>query len=104
MPTTYKNTSLYKGVPQRSLFVNYLDRLDAKPIVANTNDLQIIISHEQALRPDLLSNELYGTPEMWWIFPLRNPDILIDPIYDFVAGKEIAAPTKQRAFSLLGRG
>ena len=43
-------------------------------------------------RPDLMSQNEYGTPRLWWVFAVRNPDKLIDPIQDFVAGLEIYIP------------
>jgi hypothetical protein len=46
-------------------------------------------------RPDLLAHELYGTVRLWWVFALRNPDLLIDPIEDFASGLSIYIPTKE---------
>lgn len=103
MVTNYKDTSIFNGVPQRSFFVDYLDSSNATIIQSDVNDSTIIISHTHNLRPDLLSNELYGTPDLWWVFTLRNPDLLLDPIYDFITGKEIKIPTSERVFGLLGR-
>jgi len=102
MVTNYKNTSMFKNVPQRSFYVEYLDSSNAIVISPDVNDITIIISHTHNLRPDLLSNEIYGTPDLWWIFTLRNPDSLLDPIYDFTTGKEIKIPTSERAFGFLG--
>ena len=44
------------------------------------------------LRPDLCSFELYGTSKYWWVFTLRNKDVIIDPIQDFKAGTTIRIP------------
>ena len=43
-------------------------------------------------RPDILAYKVYGTTELWWVFALRNPDILVDPIRDFKAGTTIVLP------------
>jgi hypothetical protein len=39
--------------------------------------------------------DLYGTPNLWWVFAIRNPDNIIDPITDFVAGTLIFTPTRE---------
>ena len=43
-------------------------------------------------RPDLLSADLYGTSSLWWVFAQRNPNTLVDPLRDFVAGARIYIP------------
>lgn len=103
MATVYKDTSVFNGVAQRSFYVDYLENSKATTIKANVNDITFIITNEYQYRPDKLSYKLYGTSDLWWIFSLRNPDLLLDPIYDFVDGLEIKAPTSERAFGLLGR-
>jgi hypothetical protein len=52
----------------------------------------ITLSPKHEKRPDLLAFELYGSPRLWWLFAARNPDLLIDPVEDFVAGLTIYAP------------
>lgn len=102
MPVTYKKNSPYFTTPQRNFLVDFLDVLNFRPIPEDDTDELIALSPRFNERPDLLSNELYGTPDLWWIFTVRNPDTIIDPIYDFVAEIEIFVPTRQRIFSLLG--
>lgn len=101
--TSYKETSPYRNTTIRSYFVKYLGYYSAQPISEDPTDEEIVITPKYNERPDLLSNELYGTPDLWWIFTLRNPDILNDPIYDFVTDAIIFAPSKSRAYSILGR-
>ncbi len=102
MTAIYKKSSPYFKTPQRNFLIEFLDFLTFRDIPDDDTDEVIIISAKFNERPDLLSNELYGTPDFWWIFAVRNPDELIDPIYDLVAGLEIVVPTRQRLFSLLG--
>ena len=45
-------------------------------------------------RPDMLANDLYGSSDLWWVFAERNPDVLKDPLFDFVAGVQIFLPLK----------
>ena len=44
------------------------------------------------MRPDLLSHKLFGSVKYWWVFAVRNPDKIIDPIQDFKAGCVIKIP------------
>jgi hypothetical protein len=59
----------------------------------NANDYEYVIPPDFDERPDLLSFELYGTPDLWWIFALRNLDELVDPIGDFKSGLTIMIPS-----------
>jgi hypothetical protein len=43
-------------------------------------------------RPDLLAYDIYGDSQLWWVFAVRNKDVLKDPIYDFVPGQTIYLP------------
>lgn len=52
-------------------------------------------------RPDLLASKLYGTVQLWWVFALRNPDLLVDPLEDFTSGKKIYLPTQQTINTVL---
>lgn len=71
----------------------YLDLWVPRSIVASSSDQKMVLDTKYHQRPDLLSYDLYGTTELWWVFAVRNVDILIDPIYDFNAGITIIVPT-----------
>jgi hypothetical protein len=43
-------------------------------------------------RPDLLAYDIYGDSQLWWVFAVRNKDIIKDPVYDMVAGITIRLP------------
>lgn len=102
MAVIYKKNSPYFKTPQRNFLVEFLDFYTVRSIPEDDTDDIIIISAKFNERPDLLSNELYGTPDLWWVFIVRNPNQIIDPINDLVSGLEIFVPTKQRLFSLIG--
>jgi hypothetical protein len=53
-------------------------------------------------RPDLLANDLYQNSELWWVFAVRNPDVIKDPVYDFVPGQQIYIPQLPFLKSTLG--
>jgi hypothetical protein len=90
MAQNSKPTSQYALTP----IVNfYLDIWVPITVPANNTDTIITIPPSFNLRPDLLSYEQYGTADLWWVFSVRNPDILIDPINDFVTGLQIYIPS-----------
>lgn len=66
-----------------------------RPIPAAADDERITLSKKYENRPDILSNDLYGTPVYWWVFAVRNRNIIKDPIWDMVAGTEIIVPSLQ---------
>ncbi|RZD43316.1 MAG: hypothetical protein CXT73_00975 [Methanobacteriota archaeon] len=86
---TYKPNSIYALTPMDS---GKLGIWDAPEVVITGNETTTTISRHHRNRPDLLSHELYGTPQLWWIFKMINPDKLNDPVWDFVEGVEILTP------------
>lgn len=81
---------------------DYLDIYENRPIPKDPSDIVFEITPQYTYRPDLLSFDLYGTPKLWWVFSIRNPDVLKDPIFDFVAGTEILLPKKSTLSSTIG--
>jgi len=102
MVIQYKASSPYYKTNQKTDIVSYLDFINYIPIQADDTDIAMTVDNKFNERPDLLSNSLYGTPNLWWIFIVRNPDQMVDPIYGLTTGLEIYVPTKERIFSLLG--
>lgn len=88
----YDQRSPYAKTPQVSKYVDYLDFWVAPSIPASATDLIVNVDNKYKFRPDLLSYDLYGTPQLWWVFAARNPDVLQDPIFNFVPGITIYAP------------
>lgn len=89
MQNNTKVTSQYSITPVKDW---YLDIWTPRPVPVSEFDKIIIIPPEYNQRPDLMSNAEYGTPRLWWIFAMRNPNLIIDPINDFVSGLEIYIP------------
>jgi len=78
-------------VSQDGLFLG----MTTLPKIPRTVDDELYeIGHAYDERPDLLAHKLYGNSRLWWVFSLRNPDVLKDPIRDFTAGKQIILPPK----------
>lgn len=99
MTIEYKSTSPYFTTDR---FGNYLDILTKRSIPRNKDDIIFEINPVYEYRPDLLSYDLYGTSELWWVFILRNPNQLNDPVWDFVSGKKIFIPKQSSINSALG--
>jgi hypothetical protein len=59
---------------------------------SNKDDIEYKIDRWYSQRPDLLAYDLYGSAKLWWVFSVRNPDVIKDPIYDFVEGAIIRIP------------
>jgi len=99
MPAKYSPTSPYLTT---KITRNYLDVLSIRPVSAEKDDFLYTIEAQYALRPDLLAFDVYGTPNLWWVFIQRNLDTLQDPIFDFVPGVQIYLPKKSTLFKVLG--
>ena len=89
MPVTYDSDSNLRNTPieSRNLGI-YIPPIDI--ILSQTT--KITIEQRYHKRPDLLSYNLYGNSNYWWIFVLYNRDVLVDPINDFVQGLVIRVP------------
>jgi len=86
----HSNTSFLRNAKVNKFYLD-INQLPKIPKL-DTDELYTIDSRYDK-RPDLLANDLYGTTNLWYMFALRNPDILIDPLEDFTSGKEIYLPS-----------
>jgi hypothetical protein len=64
-----------------------------KSIAPDVTDALYQIDPAYDLRPDLLAYDMYKNSDLWWVFAVRNPDVLIDPLYNFSTGTIIYVPT-----------
>lgn len=60
-----------------------------KPIPQTDYDKFTVIAPQYEYRPDLLANDVYGEPDLWWRILQANR---IWDIFDFKAGKTIRIP------------
>jgi hypothetical protein len=49
-----------------------------------------IVPNEYEGRPDLIANDAYGTPSLWWVINLSNN--VFDELLDLKAGTQIVIP------------
>lgn len=87
----YESSSFYANTTSRDF---YLDLLKLPDVSFDASDEELAIPSAYDRRPDLWAHELYGDVNFWWIFALRNKDVLLDPVEDFTAGKVIKVPSK----------
>jgi hypothetical protein len=86
----YPASSPYAATPQTSWYIsNYTHR----PIPSAGDDKTLTINKRYQFRPDILSNDQYGTPAYWWVFAVRNRNIIVDPIWDLDIGRTIIIPS-----------
>lgn len=95
----YRKTSPY----YTSLtYGSFLDVMTIREITALPDDVKITITQAYEHRPDLLAYDLYGDASLWWVFAMRNPNVLKNPIADFFAGQMILLPKTETLKKDLG--
>jgi len=95
----YQSTSPYFLTPVNG---EYLGPMVNRSIPKYADDTRFTINEIYNLRPDLLAYDLYGTPNLWWVFAQRNPNTLTDPLLDFTNGTQIYVPKRSTLKSVLG--
>ena len=85
----YNTLSPYFSTGQSN---GYLDIMNWRDVPAATDDVLFTITKTYERRPDLLAFDLYGDVGLWWVFAVRNPNIIQDPVFDMVAGTQIQLP------------
>lgn len=95
----YKNTSPYS---RTSMTNGYLDVLTLVDIPAYSDDPQYTLNAKYMHRPDLLAYDLYNDSKLWWVFSVRNKEVIKDPIYDMVPGQTIYLPKLATVRSAIG--
>ena len=99
MSATYSASSPYYGT---QLWGTFLDTWPGKNIPAHVTDAVYQIDSPYNLRPDLLAYDMYADTNLWWVFAVRNPDVLIDPLFNFRTGVIIYVPTSATVKNALG--
>ena len=86
----YPSTSPYNNTG--IVNTKFLDVMINRPIPMLGSDRYWEITTVYENRPDLLAFDLYSNSMLWWVFAMRNPNMLKDPYFDFVAGINIYLP------------
>lgn len=95
----YSKTSPYATT---GIYGNALDVLSFREIPKLKDDILYEIDAIYKNRPDLLAYDLYDDSSLWWVFSVRNPNVLQDPVFDFLPGARIYIPKKSTIKNALG--
>ncbi len=84
-----KKVTQHRGKPVDSTsftrpFQEYVKQLETMP-----KKLAIVPAGFEG-RPDLIANDAYGTPDLWWVINLANG--VFDELVDLPAGRQIVIP------------
>ena len=96
---SYSKTSPYASTATHAF---YLDIADVPVIPLDPSDISYQIDAIYKYRPDLLAYDVYGDSNFWWVFAVRNPNTIQDPIFDFLPGATIFIPKKESITAALG--
>ena len=87
----YKRNSHLRATP----VANGYTSIYVPPLVPDfTQADNFTITQQYVKRPDLLSYDLYGDSNFWWVFVLYNRNLILDPINDLTLGKKIIVPRR----------
>lgn len=67
--------------------------LQPSVVPSDTDELWVVPS-AGVPRLDLLANDFYGTPQLWWV--LASVNNILDPLVSVPEGTSIRVPTKER--------
>lgn len=73
-------------------FPNYLDVMTHRDFEFQTDDVSYSLTKDYEYRPDILAFDLYNDVNLWWVFAVRNKNVIKDPVFDFKAGLRIYLP------------
>ena len=93
----YSSTSPYSKTP---LFGKFLDIAQRPSISRSLEDVLFTVNKTYQFRPDLLAFDLYGDQGYWWVFAVRNPNSIRDPVFDMRVGTKIYIPKKDVILAL----
>jgi hypothetical protein len=98
MATYNKNSPYY----DTKTYGGFLDVMQSRPFRKLSSDVVYQIDRIYQYRPDLLAYDLYGDVGLWWVFAVRNPNVIKDPVFDFRPGVSIYIPKKETLITDLG--
>ena len=88
----YDRTSPYYKTAMNQ---NYLDVASLPSVPKKADDVLFTVNKTYQYRPDLLAYDLYGDPGLWWVFAMRNPNAIQDPVFSMKIGTQIFLPKKE---------
>jgi hypothetical protein len=97
----FSKTPVYADVPveiEGDKQTAIVPGLQVPPVVEDQSDILYKVSQGGAARLDLIADEFYGTPELWWVLAQVNPGT--DPLIGFELGQSVRVPTRTRLATL----
>jgi len=79
----------------------FLDIANFPAVPKLADDVVFTVNRTYQFRPDLLAFDLYGDSRLWWVFALRNPNQIEDPIFDMRTGLQIYIPKKENLRAII---
>jgi hypothetical protein len=95
----YSKTSPYYDTILSGAF---LELLTLRDLPLQNDDILFTVTQQYSNRPDLLAYDLYNDVNLWWVFAVRNKDIIKDPIFDMIPGQRIYLPKLSTINAVLG--
>lgn len=86
--------SAYINTPVYQVGTDIYFGLLRDPIVQDATDMQYQVTQGFENRLDLISNNFYGTPNLWWVIAMVND--INDPMLGVDIGTKLRIPTKTR--------
>lgn len=92
--STDNKKSRYVQGGETEEFQKRLGIWDRKTIPYRDDDITHVVSNEEAGRPDLISYNVYGTPDLMWLVLQFNN--ILDPTLELDVDTELRLPTPER--------
>lgn len=93
----YSNESPYRVTPVIGNFMFYYVH---RQILPQSDDISATMDNiNYVARPDRLAQDLYGDPDLWWVFGVRNG--WEDPVYDMKLGVTFKIPQEHYLRNIL---
>lgn len=92
--STDNNKSRYLQGGETQILEKRLGWWERKIIPKRDDDLKFVITDKYVGRPDLISYDVYQTPDLMWLVLQYNN--ILDPTLEIVEGKELTLPTPSR--------
>jgi len=94
---SYQNESPYRVTPMSG---NYMLYYVHRPIDPHNEDILAVIDAQSYVeRPDRLAQDMYGDPNLWWVFGVRNG--WEDPVYDMKLHTRLYVPSLKHVRGIL---
>jgi|TARA_R110000822_G_scaffold45305_8_gene121281 hypothetical protein len=96
-----KTSPYYRAGVIENKFLDVMEPYTAIP--RDASDASFTITAKYEFRPDMLAQDLYNDPRLWWVFASRNPNQLgPDPYFNFKTGVQIFVPVMSTLKRVLG--